>query len=106
MVAGYDLWPKSNQITEYFAGARFHEKLLLMEHLRQATHFYMLIYMLKLNINVKNLDGYGAGKKCSLVLFPAPNLCIAPAPTFFTALAFLGLPSFSLNKSSRAQRDE
>lgn len=29
MVAGYDLWPKSNQITEYFVGARFQEKFTL-----------------------------------------------------------------------------
>jgi len=103
-VAGYDLWPKSNQIAEYFAGARFQEKLLLLEHLRQATHFYVLVYMLKHNINVKTLDGFGAGDKCSLVLSPAPNLCIVPALIFFTALAFLGLPSPSLNKKSRAQR--
>lgn len=43
MVAGFDLWSKSNQIAEFFAGARLQEKLLLMEHLRQATRFYMLI---------------------------------------------------------------
>lgn len=93
MVAGYDLWPENNQISEYFAGERFQEKLLLMEHLRLATHFYMLIYMLQHKINAKNLDDIGAGEKCSLVLSPAPNLCIAPALIFFTALAFLGLPS-------------
>lgn len=73
MVAGVDLWPKSNQIAEYFAGARLQEKLLLMEHLRQATHFYMFIYMLRYNINVKTLDDFGAGEKCSLVLPSDPN---------------------------------
>lgn len=91
MVAGFDLWSKSNQIAEYFAGARLQEKLLLMEHLRQATYFYMLIYMLKHNINVKILDDFGAGEKCSLVLSPDPNLCIASVFTLFSDLwHFLG----------------
>lgn len=104
VLAGYDLWPKSNQIAEYFSGRRFQEKLLLMEHLKQETHFYMLIYMLKHNINVKNLDGFRAGEKCSLALSAATNWCLAPALIFFTALAFPGLPSLSLNKNSRVQR--
>lgn len=91
MVAGFDLWPKRNQIAEYFAGARLQEKLLLMEHLRQAIHFYMLIYMLKHNINVKTLDDFGAGEKCSLVLLPDPKLCIASVLTLFSELwHFLG----------------
>lgn len=91
MVAGFDLWPKSNQFAEHFAGARLQEKLLLMEHLRQATHFYMLIYMLKHNINVKTLDDFGAEQKCSLVLSSDPNLCMASVLTLFSELwHFLG----------------
>lgn len=80
MVAGYDLWPKSNQITEYFAGARLQ---LLMEHCRKVTHFYMLIYMLKHNINVKTLGVHGTGEKYSLVLCLNLNQCIAPVHIFF-----------------------
>lgn len=89
-----------------FCRGKISREITLMEHLRQATHFYMLIYMLKHNINVKNLDGFGVEEKCSLVFSPAPNLCIAPALIFLTALAFLGLPSLSLNKNSRVQRGE
>lgn len=66
-----------------FQGQDLKRNFLLMEHLRQATHFYMLIYMLTHNINVKTLDGFGAGEKYSLVLSPAPNLCTAPALFFF-----------------------
>lgn len=91
MVAGFDLWSKSNQIAEYFAGARLQEKLLLMEHLRQATHFYMLTYMLKHNINGKILGDFGAGEKYSLLLPPDPNLCIASVHSLFSDLwHFLG----------------
>lgn len=105
MVAGYDLWPENNQISEYFAGERFQEKLLLMEHLRLATHFYMLIYMLQHKINAKNLDYFGAGEKCSLVLSPAANLCTTPALIFSQLWHFLGF-HHSLNKNSRVQRGE
>lgn len=97
MVAGYDLWPKSNQITEYLAEARIQEKLLLMEYLREGI-------MLKHNINAKILYGLRAEEKRSLVLSPAPNLCVVPVLTVFMALAFLGLPSLSVHTNPRVHR--